>query len=353
MGEQVEKMKKKVKKGVKQALAIWKIIITIILIALLIPLFLKNGWNSRFYFWIIAPSIILYIIIAYLQMKVLKGKMRKYVELTGTWLFGGILTLSATFIVMMLGYTHLGPCTPYRSSNHLCTLSPTTRLVEVALPMRLLVKPGKVKRLLTENLTPGKSFFDEELRKEKGKEYRTLDPRRSKLGAAIAKGLQQHGITEGKKMLYLGASHGYTPSFVSDMLGPSGWMICLDFAPRVVRDLVFVCEARENMAPLLGDAKHPETYAEQVPQELDLIFQDIAQRDQVDIFMKNCKQFLKKGGYGLLAVKARSIDVTKRPFEIFKRIKKEFESSNEYVIVDYRELDPFEKDHAFFVVKRR
>jgi predicted permease len=105
MGEQVEKMKKKVKKGVKQALAIWKIIITIILIALLIPLFLKNGWNSRFYFWIIAPSIILYIIIAYLQMKVLKGKMRKYVELTGTWLFGGILTLSATFIVMMLGYT--------------------------------------------------------------------------------------------------------------------------------------------------------------------------------------------------------------------------------------------------------
>lgn len=206
---------------------------------------------------------------------------------------------------------------------------------------------------MTENLTPGITFFDEDTWKEQGKEYRTLDPRRSKLGAAIAKGLQQHGILEGKKMLYLGASHGYTPSFVSDMLGPSGFMICLDFAPRVVRDLVFICEVRENMAPLLGDAKNPESYADKIPEKVDLIFQDIAQRDQVGIFLKNCDSFLKEGGIGLLAVKARSVDVTKRPFEIFKGIKKIFDNHKGYVIVDYRELDPFEKDHAFFVVKKK
>jgi len=218
------------------------------------------------------------------------------------------------------------------------------------------ILPGRTPRLLTRNLTPGTAFFDEDLVWQDKNEYRVFDPRRSKLGAAVAKGLQQSGIKEGNTVLYLGASHGYTPSYVSDIIGPSGFMVCLDFAPRVVRDLVFVCEARPNMAPVLGDAKRPEEYKENVPAPVDVVYQDIAQRDQVAIFLKNCDAFLKEGGYGLLAVKARSIDVTRAPKEIFKAIKREFETgetAKRYVIVDYRELDPFEKDHAFFVVKRR
>jgi fibrillarin-like pre-rRNA processing protein len=228
------------------------------------------------------------------------------------------------------------------------------------------LRDGKFKKLLTRNLTPSRTFFDEELVRENGNgaesaqtavEYRVIDPKRSKLAAAIAKGLQQTGIKPGSFVLYLGASHGYTPSFVSDIVGPEGFILCMDFAPRVVRDLVFVCEARENMAPMLADAKQPETYAARVPPEgVDVVYQDIAQRGQVEIFVANCDAFLKKGGFGLLAVKARSIDVTKRPVDIFKSIKKEFETgelAKKYVIVDYRELDPFEKDHAFFVVKKR
>jgi fibrillarin-like pre-rRNA processing protein len=111
------------------------------------------------------------------------------------------------------------------------------------------------------------------------------------------------------------------------------------------------------MAPLLCDAKHPETYAATLPKEgVDVVYQDIAQRDQVEIFVANCDLCLKKGGYGLLAIKARSIDVTRRPDDIFRAIKRQFETgeiAQRYVIVDYRELDPFEKDHAFFVIKRR
>lgn len=213
------------------------------------------------------------------------------------------------------------------------------------------IERGKRPLLCTKNLTPGEKFFDEDLLKREGAEYRVLDPKRSKLGAAVARGMQQSGIKRGSTLLYLGASHGYTPSFVSDMIGPEGAMICLDFAPRVVRDLVFVCEARKNMAPLLEDAKHPENYADRIP-EVDVVYQDIAQQQQVEIFLKNCDKFLKKEGYGLLAVKARSIDVTKRPKDIFKQVRKAL-SMGAYVIVDYRELDPFEKDHALFVVKKR
>jgi fibrillarin-like pre-rRNA processing protein len=207
------------------------------------------------------------------------------------------------------------------------------------------------KVLYTRNLTPGKSFFAEELVKESGIEYRSWDVTRSKLGAAIKKGISQTGFKEGDVVLYLGASHGFTPSFVSDIVGEKGFVFCLDVAPRVVRDLVFVCDMRENMAPLLADANHPEQYKELVSPEVDVVFQDISQRNQVQIFLKNCDYYLKKGGFGVLALKARSIDVTKRPKEIFDTVRRELE--RHITIVDYRELEPFEKDHAFFVCKKK
>ena len=212
-----------------------------------------------------------------------------------------------------------------------------------------LVQP---RRLLTKNLTPGVTFFDKERTfTVEGAEYRELNPGQSKLGAAIMKGCQQFGLSEGCTVLYLGASHGYTPSFVSDMIGATGTLFCVEFAPRVARDLVFVCEQRENMIPVLGDANQPAEYAGKISR-VDCLFQDIAQRAQVDIFLKNF-QFLKSGGFAMLALKARSIDVTRKPKDIFREIRAEFENRSDLVIVDYRELAPFEKDNAFFVVKKR
>jgi fibrillarin-like pre-rRNA processing protein len=216
-----------------------------------------------------------------------------------------------------------------------------------------LILDGRQPRIFTKNLTPGRTFFDQEnLLQEGNAEYRELDPRHSKLGAALARGCQQFGIKEGSVILYLGASHGYTPSFVSDMIGAAGVLYCLDVAPRVVRDLVFVCEERSNMVPILANASQPQSYAWRIT-AADVVFQDIAQRDQIDIFLKNLDLYLKVGGFGLLAVKARSIDVLKNPKDLFKDVKRRLEATPGIVIVDYRELDPFEKDHAFFVVKKR
>ena len=209
---------------------------------------------------------------------------------------------------------------------------------------------GKKTNLYTKSILPGTKFFAEKTIKYQGEEYREINPERSKLGAAILKGLSQTGIKEGSTILYLGASHGYTPSFISDIVGPDGFVFCLDFAPRVLRDLVFVCEARENMAPLLENAIMPEDYKDKVPQ-VDVVYQDIAQRDQIGIFLSNCDAFLKQGGFGLLAVKPRSIDVTRKPKDIFKEIRTKLEAR--LTIVDYKELDPYEMDHAFFVVKKK
>lgn len=206
------------------------------------------------------------------------------------------------------------------------------------------------RRFYTKSLAPGIAVYGELLKKDKGVEYRQWDIKRSKLAAALAKGLSQVGVKPDFKVLYLGASTGTTVSHVSDIVGEKGFVFAVDPAPRVLRELVFVAEQRKNISPILADANQPLTYVHLVPQ-VDFLYQDVAQRNQLEIFMKNFEIYLKKGGFGALAVKARSIDVTKKPAVIFEAIKKELEKH--VTIVDSRRLDPLERDHAFFVVKKK
>ena len=205
------------------------------------------------------------------------------------------------------------------------------------------------RRIYTKSILPKRIHFDERTVKDKGEEYREFDPGRSKLAAMIMKGWTNMGIRKNDVVLYLGASHGYTCSFVSDIVGKKGLIFGIDPAPRVVRDLVFLSEERKNIVPILADANHPDQYWDKICQA-DIVFQDVAQRNQLDIFVKNCNTFLKKGGYGLFAIKARSIDVTKKPKSIFIEIRKELEKI--FTVIDYKSLDPFEKDHAMIIIKK-
>lgn len=177
--------------------------------------------------------------------------------------------------------------------------------------------------------------------------YRQWDPKRSKLAAAVVHGLSQFPFKDKSKVLYLGASHGYTPSFLSDICH-KGQIFSLDFAPRVVRDLVFMSEARPALFPMLADAKNPQSYSFLVP-PCDVVFMDIAQKDQVKIFVKNCKMFLKPGGIGMLALKARSVDASKPSSTIFNAATKEL--SSQMQVLQSLRLDPEQKDHMFFLVR--
>ncbi len=210
-----------------------------------------------------------------------------------------------------------------------------------------LVPSGKYEDIATKALVP-ESVYGEELVREGKDTYRIWDPSKSKLGAGIVKGLSQIGIKPGSKVLYLGCASGTTVSHVSDLVGTEGFVYALDFAPRVMRDFMFVVEKRENILPIMDDANHPERYKNYVP-SVDVVFQDVAQRNQVEIFTKNCEAFLKQGQFGLLALKARSVDVTENPNVVFEDVVRQL--MKKFVIVDQRKLDPFERDHMLFVVK--
>ncbi|MDO8740056.1 MAG: fibrillarin-like rRNA/tRNA 2'-O-methyltransferase [Candidatus Woesearchaeota archaeon] len=205
------------------------------------------------------------------------------------------------------------------------------------------------KTFYTKNLTPGKQVYGEKLVAESDIEYREWDIRRSKLAAALIKGIDQLGFKEDSKVLYLGSATGTTVSHVSDICD-KGMIFAIDFAPRVMRDLMFLAERRKNIIPLLADANKPEEYYSFIP-AADIIYQDVAQKNQVEIFLKNINLFLKSAGYAIIAVKSRSIDVTRSPKEIFSIVRRELENS--LIVVDYRVLDPFERDHCMFVCKKK
>ncbi len=179
-------------------------------------------------------------------------------------------------------------------------------------------------------------------------EYREWMPKRSKLGAGIYKNLRIFPFKNDSRVLYLGASSGTTCSHISDIV-VDGMIFSVELSPRVFYKFMALVEKRKNLYPILADANHPERYGF-VP-KVDIVFQDIAQKDQVNIFMKNCDAFLKKGGFGFLAVKSRSIDAVKSPKFVFKEVRKELQKR--YKIVDERNLNPFERDHMLFVVKSR
>ncbi len=207
------------------------------------------------------------------------------------------------------------------------------------------------KRLYTKSIMrPAKSHFGERIIKQGIDEFREWEPKRSKLAASVRNGCPNTGIREGNTILYLGASHGFTCSYVSDMVGKEGLIFGIDPAPEVMRDLVFLSKERKNIVPILADANHPDQYSDRICQ-VDVVFQDIAQRNQAEIFLKNCDLFLKENGFGLLSVKARSINIKKKAKEIFQEVRDEIEKK--YLIVDYRDLDPHEKDHCMIIIKKK
>jgi fibrillarin-like pre-rRNA processing protein len=195
--------------------------------------------------------------------------------------------------------------------------------------------------IATENLLPGQTVYGERLGKVGGVEVRLWDPRRSKLASTLLKGMNIY-LSEEMIVLYLGVSSGTTASHISDICR-NGMIFGVDPAPRVLREFFLLSRKRENLAPLFEDAAMPERYAFLVP-KVDLVYQDVAQRSQAEIFLKNCKLFLKKGGRGLLMVKARSVDVRKDPEVVFEETKRKLEQGGLRIISTTR-LEPFERDH--------
>ena len=159
--------------------------------------------------------------------------------------------------------------------------------------MKVYFKDGNV---ATKNLTPGISVYGEELLNE-DEEYRIWNPRRSKLAAALLNGLENLDLQETSKVLYLGASTGTTVSHISDIV-IDGRVYAVEFSPTTAKKLVQLSRQRPNIAPILGDATKPKGYLN-IVEKSDLVYCDVAQPTQTELFMRNMNLFCRDDGVGL------------------------------------------------------
>ena len=176
------------------------------------------------------------------------------------------------------------------------------------------------KKLATQNLVPGNQVYNEKLVQSGGVEYRIWNPFRSKLAAAIINELKDFPFCQKSDVLYLGVSTGTTISHISDIVGQGGTIFGIEHASRVARDFLDrVASHRKNIVPIIHDARKPEEFFS-VYKKVDVVYVDIAQPDQTDIAIENCKLYLKSGGYLFLVIKTRSIEVVKDPKMVIKNL---------------------------------
>jgi fibrillarin-like pre-rRNA processing protein len=206
--------------------------------------------------------------------------------------------------------------------------------------------------LATRNLSPSNSVYGERLIKHKEHEYRLWDPYKSKLAAALSKGLKNVPIQMDQKVLYLGAASGTTASHVADIVGSRGCVYCIEFSYRPLRDLMIkVSPFWTNIFPILADARFPERYRMLV-ETVNGIYCDIAQPEQARVLADNAEIFLQDSGWVLFAIKARSIDSTEDPSTIFKR-EVEVLKKRGFTVKKIIRLKPYDKAHVLVVAEYR
>jgi fibrillarin-like pre-rRNA processing protein len=206
-------------------------------------------------------------------------------------------------------------------------------------------------KLVTINLDPGEKVYGEELIRVNNIEYREWIPSHSKPAAAIKSGIRVFPLEKGMSILYLGAASGTTVSVFSDIVGKEGIIYAVEISEKPLHNLMKIAERRGNVVCILNDARLPERYENVVIEKVDCLYEDVADPDQIKILIRNCEKFLKPKGYAIIAIKSQSIDSVRPPKEIYKKCLEELKKHFE--ILDKVELDPFQKNHLFIIMKLR
>ena len=202
--------------------------------------------------------------------------------------------------------------------------------------------------IYTINLVKDHKVYGEKIVEKNGIQYRCWDFWRSKLAAAIKKGLKNFPFNESSKVLYLGASTGTTVSHLSDIC-KKGIIYAVEISEKMMEKLIILAEKRQNIVPILADARKPDFYKE--VGKVDIIYQDLAQRDQDMILIKNVKMFFPE--HVFLCLKSHSIDVKKDKKETLEEALKSINTNLiDFETLEVIDLNPYDKEHYFIYIRK-
>jgi len=198
---------------------------------------------------------------------------------------------------------------------------------------------------------PGDRVYGEKLRSAGTIEYRQWDPFRSKLAALLARGGAPPDLWTGaRSVLYLGGAHGTTVSHLADIL-PEAPIYVIEKSPTSFAPLLALARRRSNLYPILADAQLPERYRADVGL-VDLLYQDVAQRNQAAIFVENARAALAPHGRGIFMLKVRSVTQSRPSVAIVREARAELEQAGLEVRAEVG-LSPFARDHAALLTRAR
>jgi len=178
---------------------------------------------------------------------------------------------------------------------------------------------------------------------------RFWNPGKSKLAALILKE-RDFKLPEMNTVLYLGGGHGTTVSHLSDLTS-DGRIFVVEFGISMA-NIIQHSRDRTNILPIMEDASNPSNYRFIIPPaSVDLLYQDVAQRDQPGILIANL-QFLRPGGNFIFMVKLRSIAQNQGAEEMRDEILFRLEKTRQVTIDGTCGLGPYQKDHIAIYGKK-
>lgn len=190
------------------------------------------------------------------------------------------------------------------------------------------------------------SVYGEDIKRIEKAYFREWEPKRSKIAAAILKRVKELPFRKNSNILYLGASTGTTTTHLSDIC-TEGRIYAVEKAYDPFVKLISLAERRGNIYPILEDASIPDRYSF-FTDGVDIIYQDVAQRNQVQIFNANAKVF-PKVREAMLILKIRSISGKGTEEEILKREMAKIDGFRPVEVVN---LHPYSKANYLIRLRR-
>ncbi len=188
--------------------------------------------------------------------------------------------------------------------------------------------------------------YGEKIRKIEVGYLREWNPKRSKLAAAIVKHIASVPLRQNSTVLYLGASSGTTVSHISDICS-NGRVFAIEKAYDPFVQLLDLSQHRDNIYPIIEDAGQVNRFRFFIDR-VDMIYQDIAQRNQAQIFNSNAAAF-PEALDAILVLKLRAISSKGRERDI---LQEEISKIEGFRVLETVDLSPFSKSNYMLRMKR-
>tara|TARA_B100000929_G_scaffold168927_1_gene133775 strand:- start:145 stop:819 length:675 start_codon:yes stop_codon:yes gene_type:complete len=205
------------------------------------------------------------------------------------------------------------------------------------------------KKLATLSNVSTNQDYEENLVEMNGKQYSIWNPYTSKLAAAIINGMEIFPILKKTKILYVDSATEKTVKHISNIVGINGKIFLVRYIMKNSKNFSeqFV-KNRSNIFTIIPDKTNTARLTG-MTETVDVIYIDIAEHNQTESIIQNCKNHLKIGGFLMLIVPTKNIDFANNPSKKNQEERKKLQTS--FDIIQEINLTDFFKEYSMVIAK--